>query len=694
MSDFYNKYPYTDFHELNLDWVIERVKQLTEDWAATLEEWNSTEEQWQQLYDYVHDYFANLDVQQEINNKINTMIADGTFVTITTPVIEAKVASMMPATVASQIGDTVASQIGATVASQIGNTVASQISDAVVTPVTNWLDTNITQPTTPVVDTSLSISGAAADAEVTGLNINDIRNGSQLMPFNNIEGKTLNYVLADMAVEDGYVRVSDLDIIYSPDTFKHIKMNSHGMKSIEIDQADIITVSGEFAYIIVAEGSTVIKTFRTNDSFTFDQDSDYDIYINRFAGNPDYANSINIEYYDLYNNVHNLETALVNYAKPTEYLNNVVGGTSYTTNAFWTVLYFDQPAYVKRYKPIVSGSYTWAIGTCSTDIADGVTISIGDVHTGGDYIDINHVINKRYVLLLCGTIKYKLSTDPDTDITYDNSRLCVANLSTGVASYNTFTGNRFIGRFEIVEFDKYNTVPYIEPIKTTSLFGSFRSIGVIGDSLSVGCIHGVSDRNLYFSWPQYLARKHEAHCINMGKSGVTCAGWWSDPDCRTVFLADGNQCQSYIIGLGVNDSNLSTTIGTSADIDIADYTQNANTFYGNYAKIVQLIKATYPSSKIFLLTMPYPYGEMTGREAYNDAIREIATMFTNVYLLDLYQYNDLFKTTFMVDDFIEGHYTAIGYKHIADILDDLLGKFIDTNADEFRLIAGIPDSFT
>ena len=174
MSDFYNKYPYTDFHELNLDWVIERVKKLTEDWAATLEEWNSTEEQWQQLYDYVHDYFDNLDVQQEINNKINAMIADGTFVTITTPVIEAKVASMMPATVAAQIGDTVAGQIGNTVAGQLPGVVSDQIGAAVVNPVNDWLDANITQPTTPVVDKSLTIGDAAADAETTGTYISGI----------------------------------------------------------------------------------------------------------------------------------------------------------------------------------------------------------------------------------------------------------------------------------------------------------------------------------------------------------------------------------------------------------------------------------------------------------------------------------------------------------------------------------------
>lgn len=175
MSDFFNKYPYTDFHEMNLDWIIERVKKLTEDWASTLEEWNNTEEQWQELYNYVHDYFDNLDVQQEINNKINAMIADGTFVTITTPVIEAKVASMMPATVAAQIGDTVASQIGTTVAGQLPDVVTDQIGDAVVTPVNIWLSENITQPTTPVVDTSLSISGAAADSAVTGEKITNIK---------------------------------------------------------------------------------------------------------------------------------------------------------------------------------------------------------------------------------------------------------------------------------------------------------------------------------------------------------------------------------------------------------------------------------------------------------------------------------------------------------------------------------------
>lgn len=149
MSDFYNKYPYTDFHELNLDWVIKRVKMLTEDWLATQTEWNNTEEQWQELYNYVHDYFDNLDVQDEINNKIQSMISDGSFLYIVTPVINS----------------------------------------TVVSTTENWLAAHITQPTTPVVDNSLLIRGAAADSETTGIAINassDVLDGLIHNPVINI----------------------------------------------------------------------------------------------------------------------------------------------------------------------------------------------------------------------------------------------------------------------------------------------------------------------------------------------------------------------------------------------------------------------------------------------------------------------------------------------------------------------------
>ena len=52
---------------------------------------------------------------------------------------------------------------------------ADHIADPVAGLVTDWLTDNITQPTTPIVDASLSVGGAAADAEVTGDKIAELK---------------------------------------------------------------------------------------------------------------------------------------------------------------------------------------------------------------------------------------------------------------------------------------------------------------------------------------------------------------------------------------------------------------------------------------------------------------------------------------------------------------------------------------
>ena len=51
MAGFNNTYPYTDFHELNLSWVIERIRKLM-DQVKDLESWKAQhEEEYQQLKD-------------------------------------------------------------------------------------------------------------------------------------------------------------------------------------------------------------------------------------------------------------------------------------------------------------------------------------------------------------------------------------------------------------------------------------------------------------------------------------------------------------------------------------------------------------------------------------------------------------------------------------------------------------------
>ena len=59
----FNDYPHTDLHELNLDWIIKKVKELSAQWAQTSQAWTDTQAAWEDMKAYINNYFDNLDVQ-------------------------------------------------------------------------------------------------------------------------------------------------------------------------------------------------------------------------------------------------------------------------------------------------------------------------------------------------------------------------------------------------------------------------------------------------------------------------------------------------------------------------------------------------------------------------------------------------------------------------------------------------------
>ena len=111
---FFDQYPYTNMHNVNLDWVLQAVKS----WGAMVEQNNQNfinlEAANQSFKEYVTNYITNLDVQEEINNKLDEMLRSGALTQYFSPYIK--------------------------------------------TDVEEWLEDNIT-PTTPAIDASLSIAG-------------------------------------------------------------------------------------------------------------------------------------------------------------------------------------------------------------------------------------------------------------------------------------------------------------------------------------------------------------------------------------------------------------------------------------------------------------------------------------------------------------------------------------------------------
>ena len=92
-----------------------------------------------QLQDWINSWFTNLDVQEEINKKLDSMVADGSFGTL------------------------------------LHQTFDAQVNQQAANTTTAWLVANVTPTGSAViVDKSLTIKGAAADSYVTGTKLNAI----------------------------------------------------------------------------------------------------------------------------------------------------------------------------------------------------------------------------------------------------------------------------------------------------------------------------------------------------------------------------------------------------------------------------------------------------------------------------------------------------------------------------------------
>lgn len=80
MSIPISKYPYTDLHEMNMDWVIDQVKTAIAGYEGLSNDFND-------LKTYVEDFINNLDIDQAVRDYIDQLVTDGTMEQIVRDVI-------------------------------------------------------------------------------------------------------------------------------------------------------------------------------------------------------------------------------------------------------------------------------------------------------------------------------------------------------------------------------------------------------------------------------------------------------------------------------------------------------------------------------------------------------------------------------------------------------------------------------
>ena len=235
----------------------------------------------------------------------------------------------------------------------------------------------------------------------------------------------------------------------------------------------------------------------------------------------------------------------------------------------------------------------------------------------------------------------------------------------------------------------------------------FRTVGVIGDSLSSGEFEGTDENgnttwtDMYdYSWGQVMARDTGRKVYNFSKGGLTAEGfltWTSEMASNPSKLGfgafdDDKKCQAYIIALGVNDLLVKKErVGTTADININNPEQNAKTFAGWYGKIISKLKAIQPEARIFLMTMPQDVDDSEAvkklKVEHKNLLIDMKDLFGQyTYVLDFNTYAPVYDREFKNQYYLGNHMNPAGYVQTARMVESYIDYIIRHNSADFAKV--------
>ena len=258
-----------------------------------------------------------------------------------------------------------------------------------------------------------------------------------------------------------------------------------------------------------------------------------------------------------------------------------------------------------------------------------------------------------------------------------------------------------------MDITKYYAIEGEKPLDTIKPDGGFtsvfRTIACIGDSLSSGEFESIDPATggknyhdmIEYSWGQYIARAAGVKVYNFSAGGMTArvymGGWADGMGCFDPAKA----AQAYILALGVNDIiNGHMEIGSASDICLDDPSKNKPTFAGQFGSIIQKYKTIQPQARFFLVTMPReseflwdPNDKL--REEHAKLLHQLAKLFDNTYVIDLYEYAPVYDEDFKRNFYLGGHLNAAGYVLTAQMVMSYIDYIIRNNPDDFTQVSFI-----
>ena len=204
----------------------------------------------------------------------------------------------------------------------------------------------------------------------------------------------------------------------------------------------------------------------------------------------------------------------------------------------------------------------------------------------------------------------------------------------------------------------------------------FESIGVIGDSFASGVIdiNGTLETHYNVSWPQILKRMTGCNVVNYTKGGLSTKTWLTDAEYGLAKLNSETANNLYVIALGINDGNQNIPVGTIADIT----SDNTNSFYSYYGRIIRAIHTHAPNAIIMLSTL----ARWADRYLpYSPAVKAIGAYYSYP-VFDLSE-NDFFQSDFFADNQASGHPTAVTYSAMAKEYKNLIEAALEEKVADY-----------
>lgn len=661
--------------------IVERLNEVITSQNGLTDDMNDLETAFNTLKDYVDHYFDNLDVQQEINNKLDHMASDGSLTTLIAEYVN-PIQAQFEETVNARIDEqdqTIEDNFDAqnqritSVENLVGTAiqgtplVASSTADMTET---DRIYVNTTDGHWYYYDGEAWTDGGTYQATGIGTGAIDVPNlNDRLKSQTNqtiVDVSQLDVISEKYINDTGRLRPNSSFNVYGPiyiekGTIIKFQASGSGTSTCIIGLGRHLDLNeDEFATPLVMSTSSNLDTY----TYTTVYSGDY--YFTSRATLPltnFYMYKKNLVNDSQINNIKKYVDNVIcdeTYADFTDY-----SYVNYTNGLFKTYsvgAYYFRTNYIEvrsgakisvicnvpnMEKSAVAGVDGFAFYDENKNFISGVQMVVNTQE-----IPMTIPNNAKYIVLSVTDImknnKFRvIYTDINDEIT---------NLSERIDTLEEFAGDDLD---EMAQGIAYNVV-------------------CVGDSLTNGACYIASGNHYtnFFNYPYFLKKLMNINSIKkLGYNGATASMWWNN---HSNELTDQNSI--YIVWLGTNSvPGFTDTIDTDCVGD--DYTQYADTETGNMGKILQKIN-TLGGNKLVLVNC-YHSGnhlEQTNEMIDKFAERFGAIMVVNTNVSDIHS-NKYHKATSGYIDAV--HLNNTGNNYIARLVYGEIKKYLRNNTFEF-----------